>query len=129
MAMPCASLRRSFSHWPSSREPLAPLMIAHRLMGMSLLHTGEISKARAHFDRAIVLYNPSEHRPLATRFGHDVASVEFYVFDRARSWLLGLPDAAAQTIVDALKHARELGQAATLMYALTIISIYPFPLR
>jgi hypothetical protein len=51
----------------------APLMIAHRLMGMSLLHTGEISKARAHFDRAIVLYNPSEHLPLATRFGHDVA--------------------------------------------------------
>jgi len=46
----------------------APQMIGHRLMGMSLLHTGEIAQGRVHLDRAIALYNPVEHRPLATRF-------------------------------------------------------------
>ena len=46
-----------------------PLMIAHRIMGYSLLHTGDIAEGRAHFDRAIALYDPAEHRPLATRFG------------------------------------------------------------
>jgi tetratricopeptide (TPR) repeat protein len=100
-------------------------MIAHRLMGMSLLHTGEVSNAREHFDRAILLYNPSEHFPLATRFGHDVA-VGILSFRSRPLWLLGLRDAAVKDVVDALKHARELGQAGTLMYALTIISFTYF---
>ena len=51
----------------------APQMIAHRLMGMSFLHTGEVAKGRVHLDRAISLYDPAEHRVLATRFGHTQA--------------------------------------------------------
>ena len=34
-----------------------PLMIGHRLMGTSLLLTGEIAKGRAHYDQAIALYD------------------------------------------------------------------------
>ena len=34
-------------------------------------------------------------------------------------WLLGYPEAALADTDRALKHAREIGQAATLMYALT----------
>ena len=49
-------------------------MIGHRLKGMSLLHTGEIAEARAHLDRAIALYDPAEHRHLATRFGQEVGA-------------------------------------------------------
>ena len=44
-----------------------PLMIGHRLMGTSLLFTGDIAQGRAHYDQAIALYDPAEHRPLATR--------------------------------------------------------------
>src|SRR6516165_267192 len=43
-----------------------PLMIGHRLVGISLLHTGDIAEARLHFDRAIALYNRTECRPLAS---------------------------------------------------------------
>ena len=43
-----------------------PLMIGHRLMGTSLLSTGDIAQGRAHYDQAIALYDPAEHRPLAT---------------------------------------------------------------
>ena len=49
-----------------------PLMIGHRLMGTSLMLTGDIAKGRAHFDQAFALYDPAKHRPLATRFGQDV---------------------------------------------------------
>jgi predicted ATPase len=35
-----------------------PLMWAHRLMGSALLLTGGIAEGRAHYDRAIALYNP-----------------------------------------------------------------------
>ena len=37
--------------------------------------------------------------------------------------MLGYPEAALRDADDALKHAREMGQAATLMYALAITSL------
>ena len=47
-------------------------MVGHRLMGTSLLFTGDIVDGRAHFDQALALYDPVKHRSLATRFGQDV---------------------------------------------------------
>ena len=97
----------------------AALMIGHRLMGMSLLNTGEIAEGRAHLDRAIALYDPAEHRPLATRFGHD-SGMAILCFRSWALWLLGYPEAALRDVDDAHKNAREIGQAATLMYALAV---------
>jgi predicted ATPase len=102
----------------------APLMIGHRLKGMSLLNTGEIAEGRAHLDRAIALYDSAEHRPLATRFGHD-SGMAILCFRSWALWMLGYPEAALRDTEDALKHAREMGQAATLMYALAITSLIP----
>ena len=42
---------------------------------------------------AIALYDPAEHRPLATRFGQDV-EVAILSYGRLALWLLGYPDAA-----------------------------------
>ena len=36
-----------------------PLMIGHRLIGLSLLHTGDIAEGRTHLDRAIALCDPA----------------------------------------------------------------------
>jgi predicted ATPase len=46
----------------------APLMIGHRLMGASLTLTGDIAEGRSHYDQALALYDPAEHRSLAMRF-------------------------------------------------------------
>ena len=92
-------------------------MIGHRLMGISLLHTGDIAEGRAHLDQAIALYDPAEHRPLATRFGQDVR-VAALSWRSMALWLLGYPEAALADAEHALKDARGIGQAATLMYAL-----------
>jgi predicted ATPase len=48
---------------------IAGQVIGHRLMGSSLLCTGQLVRCRAHLDRAIELYNPTQHRVLATRYG------------------------------------------------------------
>jgi predicted ATPase len=96
----------------------APLMIGHRLMGTTLAFTGDNAEARAHYDQALALYDPAEHRPLATRFGQDVGVVILSVRSCAL-WLLGYPEAAVADIRRALKSAREIGQAAALMYALS----------
>ena len=99
-----------------------PLMIGHRLMGISLLFTGDIAEGRAHYDQAIALYDPAEHRPLATRFGQDVR-VAILSWRSWALWLLGYPEAALADADHAIKDAREIGHAATLMYALCHASI------
>jgi class 3 adenylate cyclase/predicted ATPase len=96
-----------------------PLMIGHRLMGMSLLTTGDSADARAHFDRAVALYDPAEHRSLAIRFGQDIR-VAVRSFRSLALWLLGYPDAALADARHALREAREIGQAPSLMYALVV---------
>src|SRR5499427_5765864 len=93
-----------------------PLMIGHRMMG-SVLHTGAFAEGRAHLDRAIALYDPAEHRLLGTRFGQDIR-VAALSYRSCALWMLGYPDAALVDASRALEEAREIGQAATLMYAL-----------
>ena len=100
-----------------------PLMVGHRLMGASLTLTGDIVESRAHQDRAIALYDPAEHRLLATRFGYDTG-VAVLTFRSLARWLLGYPDVALKDSNDALTNAREMGQAATLMWALFLNVIF-----
>jgi predicted ATPase len=99
-----------------------PLMIGHRIVGTSLLYTGDFAEARLHFDQALALYDPAEHRPLAARFGTDAAvSVSFY---RSMAlWSLGYPEAALADANSAVNDARDIGQASTLMAALAVSSI------
>jgi len=94
-----------------------PLMLGHRLMGLSLLHTGNIADGRAHLDRAFTLYDYAEHRPLATRFGQDIGAATL-CWRSLAFWLLGYPEAALADTEHALAVAREIGHSATLMYVL-----------
>ena len=57
-------LAAQFLTLAEKQRATVPLMIGHRLMGTSLLLTGDIADGRAHLDRAIALYDPAEHRPL-----------------------------------------------------------------
>ena len=94
-----------------------PLMVGHRLMGAALVHTGDISHGRVHYDQAFALFDPAEHRPLATRFGQDIG-VMILSFRSWARWLLGYSEAALADTNNALKDARRTGQAASLMFAL-----------
>ena len=94
-----------------------PLMIGHRLLGTSWLLTGTIAEGQAHLDRALTLYDPLEHRQLATRFGHDIRSAAL-CFRSGATWLLGYPEAALADADHALGEARETGHVASLMHTL-----------
>jgi len=115
----CCDLAAQFLALAEKQGSTIPLMIGHRLMGISLVSTGDIAEGRAHYDQAIALYDPAQHRSLATRFGQDgrVAALGY----RSRAlWVLGYPDAAFADADHALKDARQIGQAATLMNALAV---------
>jgi|SRR5271166_964081 len=98
-----------------------PLMIGHRLMGTSLLLTGDVAEGRTNLDRAIALYDPVEHRSLATRFATELGAT-ILSWRAWALWFLGYPDAARADADRALRDAREFGHAPTLMNTLTITS-------
>jgi predicted ATPase len=62
-------LAGEFLAFAEKQRATVPLMVGHRLVGVSLMCTGDIAEGKAHLDHAIALYDPAEHRPLATRFG------------------------------------------------------------
>jgi len=96
---------------------VVPLMIGHRIMGNTLAFTGDFSGALAHYDQSLALYDPAEHHPLAARFGGHDSRVTVLSFRALALWLLGHPEAALAETDNAIKEAREIGQAATLMHA------------
>jgi class 3 adenylate cyclase/predicted ATPase len=89
--------------------------------GNALTLMGDFVGGKEHYDRALAIYDPAEHRPLTTRSGRDVGvtllSVRSY-----NLWTLGYPAAARNDAERALNEAREIGHAATLMYALWFAS-------
>jgi class 3 adenylate cyclase/predicted ATPase len=95
-----------------------PLMVGHRMLGVSLLFSGDLPEARAHFDRAIALYNPVEHRPLLMQFFGTDSEATILSFRASVQWMLGHPEAARADKDQALRNAREIGQSVTLMMAL-----------
>jgi predicted ATPase len=94
-----------------------PVVLGHRLMGTSLICTGDIAQGRAHLDCAIELYDSVEHRSLAIRFGQDVG-VATLSYRSLALWFLGYPDAALADADQAITSACDTRQVVTLMYAL-----------
>jgi class 3 adenylate cyclase/predicted ATPase len=84
--------------------------------------TGDFVGAKEHYDRALAIYDPAEHRPLTTRSGRDVG-VTILAFRCTCLWALGYPAASVSDAERALNEARETGQATTLMYALLHLAI------
>ncbi len=94
-----------------------PLMVGHRTMASTLAFMGDLVEARAHYNEALALYRPAEHRRLMTRFGQDLR-VTCLAFRSMDLWLLGYPEAALKDADCALMEARQIEHAATLMFTL-----------
>jgi tetratricopeptide (TPR) repeat protein len=99
-----------------------PLMVGHRLVGSSSQFTGDSVASRAHYDQALALYDRTKHRSLATRFGQDIR-VSILSWRSLALEMLGYPKAALADVDEALKDAREIDHAPSLMYALAITSM------
>jgi class 3 adenylate cyclase/predicted ATPase len=110
-------LAGQFLSLAEEEDESGPRMIGHRLMGLSLLHAGNVAEARAHLDRAIALYDPVKHRSLASRFGQDVGAASL-TWRSLALWLLGYPKAAVVDAEQAIRVARDSGHTPTLAYGL-----------
>jgi predicted ATPase len=114
-------LAEEFLSLAEKQDAVAPRLIAHRIVGVSVLIGGELAAGRAHLDRAIALHDPIARRALAARFGVD-PRVAGLGYRSLALWLLGYPQAALADVDRAVEEARDIGQATTLMYALVLCS-------
>jgi predicted MarR family transcription regulator len=99
-------LAAQFLELAEKQGTAVPLMVGHRLLATSLLCTGDITESRTHFDRALALYVPGEHRSLATRFGADIRVVILCLRSQTL-WSLGYPEAALADADRAIRDARD----------------------
>jgi class 3 adenylate cyclase/tetratricopeptide (TPR) repeat protein len=126
-ALARAALREGTEHLNRALDQLATLEATPSLRGEqiklevafanALALTGDLVGGKEHYDRALAIYDPAEHGPLTTRSGRDVG-VTLLSFRSLCVWQLGFPMASRRDAERAVKNAREIGQATTLMYAL-----------
>jgi class 3 adenylate cyclase/tetratricopeptide (TPR) repeat protein len=89
--------------------------------GNALSIMGDFVGGKEHYDRALAVYDPAEHGSLTTRSGRDVGVTLLSVRSH-NLWVLGYPTASRNDGERAVNEAREIGHAATLMYALWWVS-------
>ena len=119
----CRDLAAQFLALAEKQRATVPLIMGHRMMGASLLHIGDLAEGRAHYAQALALYDPAEQRPLVAQFGGVDIRVAILANRSIGLWPLGYPEAALADAEQALKYAREVSQAPSLMFALLYTSI------
>lgn len=112
------SLAAQFLTLAQKQATKVPLMVGHRIMGSTLMFTGNLTEGRAHYDRAAALYDLAAHCALAKPFGQDVGVATLSCRSTTHG-LLGYPDSARRDNKHAIQYAREIGHPASLMLALT----------
>jgi hypothetical protein len=110
----CRDLAAQFLTLAKKQKDTVPLMVGYRVMGSSLLFSGDVAEGRTHLNRAVALYNADIHRPLASRFGQDIRVIAL-IYRALALWFLGFPDAALTDAGQVVSQARAINQAATLM--------------
>jgi predicted ATPase len=115
-------LAEQFLAFACKQEAKAPLTVGHRLMFISLAMTGSLAASQRHADEVLALYDPTEQRALASRFGHD-NRVAVLSYRSCVAWVLGYPGAALIDADRALSDARAIANASTSMFALSITSL------
>ncbi|MGA2895335.1 MAG: adenylate/guanylate cyclase domain-containing protein [Xanthobacteraceae bacterium] len=92
------------------------LMMAHRIMGSTLLTVGEFSSSRLHFEETIGLSDSASRRPLSSLYMVEpqVASLLLLSWDL---WFLGYPDQSLARVSQALALAQDLAQPYSIAFA------------
>jgi predicted ATPase len=92
--------------WAQRVQDPALLLEAHRALGITLFHLGEVASARAHLEQVIACYDPQQHRSHAFLYGID-PGMACCVYVAWALWLLGYPDQALPRSQEALTLGQE----------------------
>jgi predicted ATPase len=93
------------------------LVRAHMMLAEGLLWLGAFTRAHAHAEQGIALYDPQEHRVQVLHYGND-PGVCCRSFAALALWVLGYADQAQRRSEEALAWAQELAHPFSLAFAL-----------
>jgi class 3 adenylate cyclase/tetratricopeptide (TPR) repeat protein len=99
-----------------------PLMVAHRVMGSTLLTIGEFQSSANNFEEAIRLSLSKGKQPLYNLYMVEpqAASLLLLSWDL---WFLGYPDQSLSRVSEALALGQDLGHPYTVAFAHYMISV------
>jgi class 3 adenylate cyclase/tetratricopeptide (TPR) repeat protein len=99
-----------------------PLMVAHRVMGSTLLTIGDFQSSARHFEDAIKLSMNKGKQPLYNLYMVEpqAASLLLLSWDL---WFLGHPDQSLSRVSEALVLAQDLGHPYTVAFAHYMASV------
>jgi predicted ATPase len=100
-----------------SQPASGPLLMGHRILAHSLIYNGDHPAALTHFETAVSLYRPDEHRDSAFQYGEDIGVSSSVQLSWAL-WHRGYPDQSARAADPAVAYSRQLAHAHTLAIAL-----------
>jgi tetratricopeptide (TPR) repeat protein len=105
----------------ASSDPVL-LMVAHRVMGSTLLTVGEFGPSASHFEETIKLSIGKEKRPLYNLYMVEpqAASLLLLSWDL---WFLGYPDQSLARVSEALALGQALGHPYTVTFAHYMTSV------
>ena len=91
-------------------------LVAHRVLGTSLLFQGDLAGARGHFETVTNAYDPPKHRAHCALYGRDTG-VDAHAMLSLTLWLMGYSDQAKRRHEESLALARELEHPFSLAIA------------
>jgi len=97
-------------------------MVAHRVMGSTLLTIGEFENSRGHFEKSIELSKTGRRQSVYTLYMVEpqVASLLLLSWDL---WFLGYPDQSLARVSEALALARDFAQPYSIAFAHYMTSV------
>jgi predicted ATPase len=99
-------------------QDAALLLVAHEVLGETVLWLGEFALAREHAEQAMALYDHQQHRALAFLYGGYDPGVHCGSFLAHALWYLGYPDQALRQNQAALTLAQESAHPHSRVFAL-----------
>ena len=116
------SMANEFLSRSRASADAVPLMVAHRIMGSTLLSMGEFQSSRQHFEESIALSKRKGNRSLFNLYMVEpqAASLLLVSWDL---WFLGYPNQSLSRVLEALALAQELKQPYTIAFAHYMTSV------
>ena len=103
----------------------ALMVLAHRVIGASLVQRGELDPAAEHLNQALALYDPVRDRESAAAYGSDLKAVSLAWLGYA-SILQGKPDTALKLVREAIDYAESLKNVHGVALMLSWLSLVHF---
>ncbi len=99
----------------------ALLLEAHLALGTSLLWFGEFLPARSHFEQAMALYDPQQHRSHTSLYGQEPGMITLSTLAYAL-WMLGYPNQALDISHATLTLSQEVSHPYSQAFAFVFIA-------